>query len=72
MAQILVKGISSKLHRDLKARAQRNRRSMNQEVLTILEQSVQRVRPIMIPTPVKPRRPISDDEIIRAVREGRE
>jgi plasmid stability protein len=72
MAQILVKGIPSKLHRDLKARAQRNRRSMNQEVLTILEQSLQRVQAITVPKPMKPLKPITDDEIIRAVREGRE
>jgi plasmid stability protein len=37
MATITLKGISPKLHRALKQRAVRNRRSLNQEVLANLE-----------------------------------
>jgi antitoxin FitA len=37
MATITLKGISPRLHRALKQRAARNRRSLNSEILVILE-----------------------------------
>lgn len=40
MAAITLKAIPSALHRQLKTRAKRNRRSLNQEVLATLEAAV--------------------------------
>ena len=40
MASVTVKALPPSLHRALKSRAKLNRRSLNQEVIAVLEQSV--------------------------------
>ena len=40
MKTLSIKGVSSALHEQLKRRAQQNHRSLNGELLTILEQSL--------------------------------
>lgn len=42
---VTIKGIPPKIHRQLKARAQANKRSLNGEVLVILERSIGNISP---------------------------
>ncbi len=46
MASITLKALPSSLHRALKSRAARHQRSLNQEVIAVLEQSVAPTRPV--------------------------
>ena len=46
MASITLKSLPSPLHRALKSRAARHQRSLNQEVIAVLEQSVAPARRI--------------------------
>ena len=71
MPSILIKEIPTVLHRQLKERAKRNRRSMNQEVLLILEQTVRELPPVVLPEPIKALRRITAEMISAAIREGR-
>jgi len=72
MASILIKGIPEDLHRRLRARAERNRRSMNQEAMTILESAVNDVPPVVLPKhPVKPVRKVTAKMITAGIRRGR-
>jgi len=72
MASILIKGISDEVHRRLRARAERNRRSMNQEAVTIIESAVSDVPPVALPKhPVKPVRKVTAKMIADGIRRGR-
>jgi hypothetical protein len=71
MPSILLKDVSSALHRRLKEQAERNRRSMAQEAITILEGTLQNIPPIKLPKPIAPLKPISTAMILKAIRAGR-
>ena len=72
MSAIVIKDVPKDVHRLLKEAAARNRRSMNQEALTILERALRPVPPLARIKPIKPRRPFTHDWLQRAIREGRE
>jgi hypothetical protein len=73
MASLVLKNVPVHVHRRLKQRAERNRRSMAQEAITLLEQSLLEIPPIVLPKkPIKPLKPISGQMILDAIREGRE
>ena len=72
MPAVVIKDIPADVHRLLKAEAERNRRSMNQEALTILERRSSPCRRCPRARPVKPKRPFSHRWLMRAMREGRE
>ena len=46
MAAITLKSLPAPLHRQLKARAVRHKRSLNQEVIAVLEEAVSSSRPV--------------------------
>jgi plasmid stability protein len=46
MAAITLKSLPKPLHRQLKARAARHKRSLNQEVIAVLEEAVADSRPV--------------------------
>lgn len=73
MADLLIRQMPEELHRKLKARARANRRSMNQEILVLLEQSVaeERLRPATVVRPFKGTFPIDDEWLRQARNEGR-
>jgi len=48
MAAITLKSLPATLHRTLKSRAARNKRSLNQEVISLLEEAVAPVRRVDI------------------------
>jgi plasmid stability protein len=70
MAGISIKNVPDELHRRLKERARRNRRSMTQEILAILESEL----PDGDETPLAPLRkgrfPISENWLKRVKRKG--
>lgn len=72
MPSIVVKDIPEKLHKRLKAQAREHRRSMSQEILTILENGVVPPQRRKFPPLVKANVLITDEMIDAAKREGRE
>ncbi|MEK6643574.1 MAG: TraY domain-containing protein [Planctomycetota bacterium] len=76
MAVVVLKGVPEKLHRRLKERAGRNRRSLTGEALHILEDALVREERIVSLAEVdrrrvRPARPLSDRMINNAKRRGR-
>lgn len=72
MPSIVVKDIPEKLHKRLKAQAREHRRSMSQEILTILENGLVPLKRRKLPPLVKANVLITDEMINAAKREGRE
>ena len=72
MSAIVIKDVPKDVHRLLKEAAARNRRSMNQEALMILERALRPVPPLVRVKPIKPKRPFTHDWLLKAIREGRE
>ena len=71
MAALVIKKLPDHIHKLLKEEAERNRRSMAQEAITILEQSLGSVPPVVLPKPIKPLKPISRKMVLDAIRAGR-
>ncbi len=72
MPSILLKDVSPDLHRRLRKQAERNRRSMAQEALVLLEGSLRVIPPIKLPdASLKTLKPISRATILRAIRAGK-
>lgn len=71
MASMLVKDVPPQTHTRLKAQAKRNRRSLNQEVITLIEQGLEAPRRRKLPKPIKPRKPIDHEWLLKAMKEGR-
>lgn len=73
MPGLVIKNLPPELHRKLKERAARHHRSMSKEVLHMLERSLdegdRRENP---PPPLSGRRPLTDEFLDKARREGRE
>ncbi len=73
MADLLIRQMPEDLHKKLKRRAQANRRSMNQEILILLEQSLANNRgaPAVLPQPLVGAFRIDDSWLSQAREEGR-
>ena len=71
MPAIVIKDVPEQLHRRLREQAERNRRSMSQELLTIMEQALQPVPPLGRIKPIRTKRPFSHAWLLKAMREGR-
>jgi plasmid stability protein len=72
MTGLVIKELPAGLHRKLKQRAARHRRSMTKEVLAVLERAVgEEARPQAAPAPFKGRVALTDGFIARARRQGR-
>ena len=73
MAALLIKNVPPALHESLRARAERNHRSMTKEVLTILEHTLCGAEPMAQTTPLlrqAARKPLSAAAINKIIREG--
>lgn len=66
-SSILVKGVTPYLKRRLKSQADRERRSVNQQVLTILERALVPLPPLPRHKPIKPTKPFTHDWLMRAM-----
>ena len=71
MPALVIKELPVEIHRRLREDAELHHRSMTQEAISILEQSLHRVRPIPDWRPYKGAFPLSNAFINRAKREGR-
>lgn len=73
MPGLLIKNLPEPLHRKLKERAARNRRSMTKEALYLLEMVLEQepTPPAAMPTPFQGQFPLTDEWLIEAKREGR-
>lgn len=69
---ILIKGVTPELKRRLQLQADRDRRSVNQQILTILEQGVRPLPPLKPIVPIATKRPFTHAWLMKAMREGRE
>lgn len=75
MASLLIKNLPDKIHQRLKAQAERHHRSLNKEVITLLETAViqapEETLPEPEPEPVPLKRPLNPELLDWARREGR-
>jgi len=73
MPAVLIKKIPAELHRRLKKQAARNRRSMAQETLRLLEKALDAssAPKAKLPEPVKTKRALTDAWLKVAIRSGR-
>ena len=73
MTQFLIRQMPEDLYRRLKARAKASRRSMNQEIIGLLEQSMALAAPPVapLPEPLQGTFPIDDDWLYAARQQGR-
>jgi len=71
MPALLIKDIPREVHEWLKREAQRNRRSMTQQAIVVLEERMHRFQPLRFPPPVQTRTPLTAEFIAQAKRERR-
>jgi plasmid stability protein len=70
MASILIKDIPIDLHERLRQAAQRDHRSLNKEVIALLEEALS--PPTVLPPPIQGAFALTPGWLERAVAEGRE
>jgi hypothetical protein len=71
MPALLIKDIPREVHEWLKQESGRNRRSMTQQAIVILEERMRRFQPVKFPPPARTRTVLTAEFIDRAKREGR-
>jgi plasmid stability protein len=72
MSAVVIRDLPPALHQRLRIEAQRHHRSMNGEVIAILEKELGTTRPVELPPPVKGIKPVDPQWIVRVIREARE
>ncbi|OGV60159.1 MAG: hypothetical protein A2498_16080 [Lentisphaerae bacterium RIFOXYC12_FULL_60_16] len=73
MSALLIKNMPPTLHDRLRQRAAVHHRSMNGEVIAILERELERPVPAEVPPPVvKLDRPVSGEWIVQIIRDARD
>ncbi len=70
MPDILIKNIPLEVHERLKVRARKNRRPMTQELLVILDSTLQQEKR-QFPSPVAGNKPLTQSLVTRGIRGGR-
>jgi plasmid stability protein len=71
MTSILIKDIPPLLHERLREAAARDHRSLNKEVIALLEAALGGT-PVALPPPIRAGFPLTPDWLERAITEGRE
>lgn len=72
MAAFLIKNLPAQLHERLRRRAAEHHRSMNREVIAILENSLSPKTAAHLPPPIELRKPADPDWVVSAIREARD
>ena len=72
MSALLIKNMPPPLHARLRHRAAVHHRSMNREVISILERELDRPAVAEFPPPIKTLKPISGEEIVQIIRDARD
>ena len=71
MASVLIKNLPDELHHQLKLRAQRHHRSLNKELIALIEAALKSPSIEDLPEPVTLRKPLTQSMLDRAREEGR-
>ena len=71
MPALLIKDVPPDVHAWLKAEAERNRRSMAQQVIVLFEERMRQFQPLHFPVPFRTRSPLTARFIDQAKHEGR-
>lgn len=71
MASVLIKNLPDELHQQLKQRAERHHRSLNKELIAIIETALHRRDTSELPEPAPLRKPITQEMLDQAREEGR-
>lgn len=66
MTSVLIKKLPDELHQQLKRRAQRHHRSLNKELIALIEDALKNRTIEELPEPVKLRKPLTQDMLDRA------
>ncbi len=72
MPAIVVRDLPPAIHQKLKQQAERNHRSMNREIIAVLEREMNAPRPVELPAPVKSLVPVDGRSIADAIRRDRD
>ena len=72
MSALLIKNMPPPLHERLRQRAAAQHRSMNREVIAILERELDRTATTELPPPVKPLKPIDHEWVVQVIRDARD
>lgn len=72
MAAFLVKNLPAELHERLRREAAHHHRSMNREVIAILEKELGGAGPMALPPPVRGKRPVDPAWVVKVIREARD
>lgn len=72
MSALLIKNMPPPLHERLRQRAAAHHRSMNREVIAILERELKTPSEKELPPPIKTLKPITQDEIVGMIRDARD
>lgn len=71
MASVLIKNLPDELHQQLKLRARKHHRSLNKELIALIEATLRVRAGDGLPEPVKLRKPITQEMLDRARKEER-
>ena len=72
MPAIVVRDVPPVLHQRLKQEAERHHRSMNREIIAILEKELGATRSSSLPEPIRLKKPVDPRWIADMIREARE
>ena len=72
MAAVVIRDLPTTLHQRLKQEAERHHRSMNREIIAILEKELGESRRVELPPPIKLKKPVDPQWIVKIIREARE
>jgi hypothetical protein len=72
MPGIIIRDLPPVLHQRLKHEAVCHHRSMNREIIAILEKELGVVRSTALPPPVKGKKPANPQWIVKVIREARD
>ena len=67
-----IRDMPTALHQRLKLEAEQHHRSMNREAIAIFEEALGAGEPASLPVPVKLKKPVDPQWIVKAIREGRQ
>ena len=72
MAALLIKNLPRVLHERLRRRAAEHHRSMNREVIAILEKEIGAPEAPELPPPVKGMKPVDGEWVVQIIRDARD
>jgi len=72
MPAVIIRDMPVALHQRLKLEAEHHHRSMNREAIAILEEALGAGDLAPLPSPVKLKKPVDPQWIVKVIREGRQ